>query len=139
LLRRTTTSRTEYIQSVNGDGSSCNLAKDDDGSTYLWAVQDATNASSSLQCVPAQASSQDPFAYDAVYAVARALHDIIEVRNGSAFGIEVYTALLEVRQLFLLPAFLRACLPACLPSCVSAIGLELTFGFSDAKLGSLPY
>ena len=75
--------RRRRLLSTTGDGMACNLEKDDDG-TLLWAQHPDGNASAPLTCAgddPAQDSQYDGFAYDAVLAIAHAVHDLVEVRN----------------------------------------------------------
>jgi ABC-type branched-subunit amino acid transport system substrate-binding protein len=75
--------RRHRLPSTIGDRTSCHLEKDDDG-TYLWAQDHDNNASSPLKCYGYDLSQDghfDTFAYDAVFAVAHALHDLIEVQN----------------------------------------------------------
>ena len=84
-----------YMRSING-GPGCNLQLDDDGTTYLWAQDTDKNASSPLECAGAGHSAWDAYGYDAVYAVAYALHDLIEVqKKTTVVGGEVYTSLVE--------------------------------------------
>ncbi|KAL1512389.1 hypothetical protein AB1Y20_005647 [Prymnesium parvum] len=81
-----------------GSGASCDLELDDDG-TLLWAQDHDGNASTPLACAgfdPANDLSHDAFGYDAVFAVAYAVHDLIEVQNRSSVeGSEVLEALIE--------------------------------------------
>ena len=70
---------------TTGNGSSCNLESGDDGA-YLWAGT-TTSTGSSLYCAgynPKLKESSyefDAFGYDAVFAIAHALHELIEVQN----------------------------------------------------------
>ncbi|KAL1507993.1 hypothetical protein AB1Y20_007595 [Prymnesium parvum] len=67
----------------HGTGLVCNLERDDDG-TYLWAQDHDGNASTPLECAGHDLSIERPFdsfTFDAVFAVAHALHDLIEVEN----------------------------------------------------------
>eukprot|EP00966_Prymnesium_polylepis_P044192 1024348-Prymnesium_polylepis.1 len=75
--------RRQHLPSPVGDGTSCNREADDDGN-YLWAQDHDNNASTPLACADydlSQDSSFDAFAYDAVFAIAYALHDLLEVQN----------------------------------------------------------
>jgi len=67
---------------IGADGS-CNLERGYSGS-YLWA---ATTEDGTLICAPHDSSADglfDGFAYDAVFAVASALHHLIETENRTA-------------------------------------------------------
>eukprot|EP00966_Prymnesium_polylepis_P043780 1014842-Prymnesium_polylepis.1 len=67
--------------------TSCNLETDDDRNapSYLWAQDHSDeNASSPYMCTAFDMqlqSSWEAYTYDAVFAVAHALHDLIEVQN----------------------------------------------------------
>ena len=68
--------RRQRLPSTTGDGTSCDLETDDD-CNYLWAQDDDGNASTPLRCAgfTHEFDGQfDAYAYDAVFAVAHALH-----------------------------------------------------------------
>lgn len=68
------------LSPTSGDGSGCSLETDDDGS-FLWAQ--ALRANNSLVCAgfdPSDENDFDAFSYDAIFSVAHALHDLIEVQ-----------------------------------------------------------
>ncbi|KAL1499340.1 hypothetical protein AB1Y20_011547 [Prymnesium parvum] len=76
----------------------CDLRRDDDGATYLWAADHDNNASTPLACShfdPTEESVYDAFGFDAVLSLAHALHHLIEVQNRTAIvGSELRQALL---------------------------------------------
>eukprot|EP00966_Prymnesium_polylepis_P240500 5561678-Prymnesium_polylepis.1 len=62
----------------------CNTEKDSEGGTYLWGQDHDGSTSTAFACAgddPQRATRYDPFAYDAVFAIAHALHELIEVRR----------------------------------------------------------
>ena len=91
-------SRRRQLPHTNGNGAACNLETDDDGN-YLWAQDVDNNAITPLRCLgfdPAQDGPYDSFGYDAVFAVAHALHDLIEVQNHTSIvGSELLDALIK--------------------------------------------
>ena len=93
--------RVRAMPSTLPTGSTCNLATDDDFSnpTYIWAQDEDNNASSPLACggTDNQAEgSYAPYAYDAVYAIAHALHHLIEVEGKtSVVGAELMDVLVK--------------------------------------------
>eukprot|EP00966_Prymnesium_polylepis_P107217 2482598-Prymnesium_polylepis.1 len=75
--------RRQQLAATRGNNVSCDLGTDEDG-TYLWAQDHDNNASTPLACAgydPEKTSQYDAFGYDAVFAIAHALHDLIEVQN----------------------------------------------------------
>ncbi|KAL1524858.1 hypothetical protein AB1Y20_019738 [Prymnesium parvum] len=80
----------------NGAGS-CNTETDDEG-TYIWQQDHDNDATTPNACSGFDFQSPDtyaPFAYDATYAMARALHQLIEVEGKSTVvGSELWAALL---------------------------------------------
>ena len=80
---------------LSGTDGTCSREQDNEGGSYLWGEQD--NASSVFRCAgddPQRALSHDAFAYDAVLAVAYALHDLIEIQNKTeVVGSELLDAL----------------------------------------------
>ena len=63
------------------------MKKDNDGFSYLWAQDQDHNASTPLACAgdtPTSDGNYDGYGYDAVFAVAHALHDLLEVQNRTA-------------------------------------------------------
>ena len=63
----------------------CDLGTDSDAArpTYLWAQDHDNNASTPLRCAgddPQRESTFDVFGYDAAFAIAHALHDLIQVQ-----------------------------------------------------------
>lgn len=74
----------------------CSNQTDDDGGAYLWAQDDDGDPSAPLRCAVEGSGRYDTFAYDAVFAVARGLHELVEVRNRTAVdGAELLDVLLE--------------------------------------------
>ena len=79
----------------------CNMATDDDLASprYIWAQDSDNNASTPLACggTDNQAEgSYAPYAYDAVYAIANALHHLIEVQGKTSIvGSELLDALVR--------------------------------------------
>ena len=76
--------------SSDGGGVSCDLSRDDDGATYLWAHDHDGNSSTPLVCGGADNQLEDsyaPYAYDATYAIAHALHALIEVGHHGQMAI----------------------------------------------------
>ena len=90
--------RRQRLPSTTGDGTSCDLETDDDGN-YLWAQDDDGNASTPLRCAGFDTTLDgvyDSFGYDAVFAVAHALHELIEVRNRTEIvGSELLDTLIK--------------------------------------------
>ena len=74
---------------------------DEDWPTRLWAADTDNNASSPLACAGANAEeltedSDAPYAYDAVFAVAHALHFLLEVEGRDSFvGADLLRALTQ--------------------------------------------
>eukprot|EP00966_Prymnesium_polylepis_P106343 2463186-Prymnesium_polylepis.1 len=80
---------------IIGANGTCSLEKDDDNSAYLWAQDHDNNASTPLRCNSGDAHF-DAFGYDAVFAVAHALHDLLEVQNRTeVVGSELLDTLIK--------------------------------------------
>ena len=81
-----------------GSDESCSVERDDD-QHLLWALDHDENTSTPLRCsryVASGESSYEAYAYDAVYAVARALHSLIEVHNRTSIrGSELLAELIQ--------------------------------------------
>eukprot|EP00966_Prymnesium_polylepis_P336652 7391684-Prymnesium_polylepis.1 len=81
--------------SVNG---TCNMETDDDGGRTIWAQDHDDNASTPIVCSGSDNQADDswaPFAYDATYALAHALHELIEVQGKTSIvGSELLDALI---------------------------------------------
>eukprot|EP00966_Prymnesium_polylepis_P222244 5142048-Prymnesium_polylepis.1 len=71
----------------------------DDNSGFLWMQDHDNNASTPMRCSgddPKREASYDAFGYDAAFAVAHALHDIIHVQNRTeVVGSELLEALIK--------------------------------------------
>ena len=81
-------------------GDQCKLDTDDtDDAHYLWAQDDDDNASTPLRCSrdsPTRDTFRDAFGYDAVYAIAYALHDLVEVQTRTeVVGSELLDTLIK--------------------------------------------
>ena len=89
--------RTLAQPSTTGNGTSCNLATDDDGGAYIWAQDHDGDPATPLACGGNNndyVGSYAPYAYDATYAIAHALHELIEVQGKSeVVGSELLDAL----------------------------------------------
>jgi len=83
---------------TRGNDGSCSLERDDDG-TLLWAQDHDGNASTPLLCAGHDLSVDNPydaFAYDAAFAAAYAIHDLIEAQNRTEIlGDELLEALIK--------------------------------------------
>ena len=90
--------RMKQLPSTAGSNSACDLRQDDDGN-YVWAADHDENASTPLACAGDDHSSVSfwaGYAYDAVYAMAHALHDLIEVQNKTEIvGSELLDVLIK--------------------------------------------
>lgn len=83
--------RISALPPTTGTATQCDLeVSDDDGpgseSSMLWAADHDGDPSTPLECAGSDNQVQDsyaPFVYDAVFAVAHALHDLIEVQGES--------------------------------------------------------
>lgn len=78
--------RMRALPSTEGNGTHCDAATDDDGN-LLWAADHDGDAATPLACAGSANQVEDsyaPYTYDAVFAIAAALHKLIEVRNASA-------------------------------------------------------
>ncbi|KAL1527384.1 hypothetical protein AB1Y20_016052 [Prymnesium parvum] len=90
--------RRQKLTPVAGNGTTCNWERDDDGG-YLWAQDHDNNPSTPLECVKFDVNGHGdwdvPFAYDAVFSIAHALHHLIEVENRTeVLGSELLDALI---------------------------------------------
>eukprot|EP00966_Prymnesium_polylepis_P334655 7390034-Prymnesium_polylepis.1 len=67
---------------INNETGQCSSETDDEG-TYLWKQDHDRNASTPMQCADLWGSEEglDTFGYDAVFAVAHALHELVEERK----------------------------------------------------------
>ena len=93
--------RRRALPPTDGINGACNMEQDDDGN-LLWAQDEDNNASTPISCAGysvAQLSQDgmlDAFSYDAVFLVAHALHDLIEVQNRTAIvGSELLDTLIK--------------------------------------------
>ena len=81
-----------------GDGTPCSSETDDVG-TLLWAQDHDQDPSTPLACAGhdlSQDGSYDTFGYDAAFAVAHALHDLVEVQNRTEIvGSELLDTLIK--------------------------------------------
>ena len=77
----------------------CSSEKDDEDVSYLWAQDHDHNASTPMRCAgdnPQREAHYDAFGYDAVFAIAHALHDLIEVQNRTEIvGSELLETLIK--------------------------------------------
>eukprot|EP00966_Prymnesium_polylepis_P214167 4959962-Prymnesium_polylepis.1 len=91
--------RRRQLPPMSFDDGSCNLETDSTGQTYLWARDDDGNSSTPLRCSgdsPEVEAMYDAFGYDAVLAVAHALHNLIEVQQRAEIvGRELLDALIQ--------------------------------------------
>eukprot|EP00966_Prymnesium_polylepis_P070592 1640430-Prymnesium_polylepis.1 len=82
----------------NTDGW-CSLELDDDEKSHLWVQDHDGNASTALKCTddsPQREASYDAFGYDAVFAIAHALHHLIELEeSGEIVGHELLETLIN--------------------------------------------
>ena len=72
--------RTRAQAATTGNGTDCDLQLDDEGLHYIWAQDHDGSASTPLECGGNDNQAEDsyaPYAYDATYAVAYALHYLI--------------------------------------------------------------
>jgi hypothetical protein len=75
--------RRRQLSPIISEGELCSSETDDDGN-LLWAADHDHNESTSVQCTGIELSRDglyDTYGYDAVFAIAHALHDLIEVQN----------------------------------------------------------
>ena len=90
--------RQRRLPSSLGNGSNCDLETDHDGN-LLWAQDHDNDPSTPLVCAGTdhqQGGSYGPFAYDAVFALAHALHDLLEARHRTQIvGAELYETLIQ--------------------------------------------
>eukprot|EP00966_Prymnesium_polylepis_P135723 3137433-Prymnesium_polylepis.1 len=91
--------RRQRLPHMVGEDGSCRLETDATGSTYIWAQDHDNNASTPLRCSgdsPEHETSYDAFGCDAAFAIAHALHDLVEVRNRTeVVGSELLEALIK--------------------------------------------
>ena len=92
--------RRDQLPSTEGGAAGCNLETDDDSPpNYLWAQDHDNNASTPLECAGndnQEEGSYAPYSYDATYAIAYALHELIEVRGVTTVtGDDLLEALLS--------------------------------------------
>ena len=93
--------RMRAVPPTTGNGTSCDLATDDDTAapTYIWAQDIQGDGTSELICGGndnQQEGSYASYAYDAVYAIAYALHHLIETEGRTqVIGSELYQALIS--------------------------------------------
>ena len=94
------TLRKQSLKSTLGNGTHCNLETDDEG-RHIWALHPDSSLTTPLLCAGDDHVSDHtygPYAYDAVYAIAHALHKIIRDPEVETIdGAEIMTALLNVR------------------------------------------
>jgi len=85
-----------FLSKASGP-TTCSLEVDDEGEQYLWAQDHDNDPSTPLACLVSnehEIREIDAFAYDAVFAVAHALHDLIELQNRSTIvGSELVASL----------------------------------------------
>eukprot|EP00966_Prymnesium_polylepis_P234505 5424277-Prymnesium_polylepis.1 len=90
--------RRQQLSPLIGGGASCSLETDDDGN-FLWLQDHDDNPNTPLRCNAYDLSedgTMDAFGYDAVLAVAHALHELIEGRNTtSVSGTELRNLLIR--------------------------------------------
>eukprot|EP00966_Prymnesium_polylepis_P032047 745974-Prymnesium_polylepis.1 len=75
--------RRRQLPAMSSPSGWCSLETDDDGN-YPSTQDHDDNASTPLRCAgddPQREMSYDAFGYDAAFAVAHALHDLLEVQN----------------------------------------------------------
>ncbi|KAL3904217.1 MAG: hypothetical protein SGPRY_011371, partial [Prymnesium sp.] len=88
LARREESSRWTY---ANG---SCSLEKDDDDSAYLWGQYREASVATDFECAPENETGYHAFGYDAAFAVAYALHNLLEVQGRDLVGSDLLDTLL---------------------------------------------
>eukprot|EP00966_Prymnesium_polylepis_P323212 7379420-Prymnesium_polylepis.1 len=90
--------RRQMLPPTGYDGTSCNLETDDDGGP-LWAQDHDQNSSTPLMCLGydlQHPSIFEAYAYDAMYAIAHALHYLVEQQNRTEIiGEELLDALIQ--------------------------------------------
>ena len=90
--------RLKALQPTLANGVQCDTEVDDDGE-LMWAFDHDDDASTPLECSGSDNQAEDtyaPFAYDAVFALAKALHVLIEEYRVSAIlGDELMAALTQ--------------------------------------------
>ena len=92
--------RLRAMPPTTGSGGNCNLETDDDGGTYLWAEESDGNKSTPRVCAGSEVNQTvnpwSPYAYDAAYAIAHAVHELVEVQNKTQIvGAELMESLLR--------------------------------------------
>ena len=84
--------------STTGDAGVCSAEMDDQGK-FLWAADHDEDGATPMECAGddhSRVSFWAAYAYDAVYAMAHALHEVINVRNRTeVVGSELLAALIE--------------------------------------------
>ncbi|KAL1499729.1 hypothetical protein AB1Y20_012416 [Prymnesium parvum] len=90
--------RRQSLRPFGGDGVGCSQETDSQG-TLLWAQDHDGNRSTPNACFEYDVRVDgfyDPFGYDAVFALAHALHDLVEVRGKTEIvGSELVDTLLR--------------------------------------------
>eukprot|EP00966_Prymnesium_polylepis_P109119 2525141-Prymnesium_polylepis.1 len=91
--------RRRQLPPTMGDGVSCNLQTDDEGQTFLYAQDHDNDPGTPIVCSghhPILEGPADSSGYDAVMAVAHALHELIEVRQRTTIaGSELLDTLIK--------------------------------------------
>ena len=90
--------RRRALRSTVGNGTgACDLEVDDDAQ-LMWAADHDGNASTPLECAGSDHQvdgTYAPYSYDATFALAHALHQLVEVRRRHAIdGRELFSVLL---------------------------------------------
>eukprot|EP00966_Prymnesium_polylepis_P118824 2746553-Prymnesium_polylepis.1 len=92
-------SRLRALPDKSGTAGACNMETDDDGGRTIWAQDHDNNPSTPIACSGSDNQADDswaPFAYDAAFAVAYALHELIEVQGRTSIvGSELLDALIR--------------------------------------------
>ncbi|KAL3919823.1 MAG: hypothetical protein SGPRY_005489 [Prymnesium sp.] len=84
--------RQHWLRRAFPDGS-CSQERDDDDSAYLWGQY--REGSSHFECAPHDEGGHDAFGCDAVFSVAHALHDLLEVQGRDLVGSNLLDSLLS--------------------------------------------
>ena len=83
----------------NSTSGWCSLERDHADEAYLWAEDHDNNASTPVRCAGDTVGREaefDPFGYDTVFALAYALHELIEVQNRTTIvGSELLDVLIK--------------------------------------------
>ena len=84
---------------TEGNGTECDMETDDDGGQLVWAADHDDDPLTPMECAGTDnqiIDSYQAYTYDAVFAIAHALHELIEVRGRSEIDAdELMTALLD--------------------------------------------